>query len=70
MHRKKQDYFVELKDHIFAKIIRCKARLLSQAARTTLIKTVANAIPFYLMSLFLLPKSLCSAINMGLMKFW
>jgi hypothetical protein len=70
MHRKKQDSFVELKDRIFAKITGWKAKLLSQAARTTLIKTVTNAIPSYIMSLFLLPKSLCSAINTGIRKFW
>ncbi|XP_059454884.1 uncharacterized protein LOC132185076 [Corylus avellana] len=70
MHRNKQDSFVELKDRIFAKISGWRARLLSQAARTTLIKLVANAIPTYLMSLFLLPKAWCSAINSGLRKFW
>jgi len=44
--------------------------LLSQAARTTLIKSVANAIPTYVMSLFLLPKSFCLEINADLRKFW
>jgi hypothetical protein len=44
--RKKQDSFLEIKDRIFAKISGWKAKLLSQAARTTLIKAVANAIPF------------------------
>ncbi|XP_059437358.1 uncharacterized protein LOC132170396 [Corylus avellana] len=63
LHSKKQDSFIDLKDRIFAKFSGWKARLLSQAARTTLIKSVANAIPTYVMSLFLLPKSLCSAIN-------
>jgi hypothetical protein len=43
---------------------------LSQAARTTLVKSVAYAIPTYVMSLFLIPKTLCSAINSGLRKFW
>ncbi|GLT71627.1 hypothetical protein SLA2020_436290 [Shorea laevis] len=53
-----------------ARITGWKARLLSQAARTTLIKSVANAIPSYLMSIFLLPKSVCSDINSMLRKFW
>jgi hypothetical protein len=70
LHGRKQDSFVEIKDRIFAKITGWKARLLSQAARTTLVKSVANAIPTYLMSLFLIPKSLCSIINSGLRKFW
>jgi hypothetical protein len=34
------------------------------------VKSVANAILTYIMSLFLLPKTLCSAINYGLRKFW
>jgi hypothetical protein len=47
-----------------------KARLLSQMARTTLVKSVANVIPTYIMSIFLLPKSFCEVINSGLRKFW
>jgi hypothetical protein len=70
MNRRKKDTFMDLKDRIFAKISGWKARLLSQAARTTLVKSVANAIPTYIMSLFLLPKSLCSEINAGLRNFW
>ena len=62
--------FIEFKDRIFAKITSWKARLLSQAARTSLVKSMANAIPTYIMSLFLLPKALCSAINSRLRKFW
>jgi hypothetical protein len=59
MGRKKTAVFMEIKDKIVAKISGWKARLLSQAARTTLLKSIANAIPSYIMSLFLLPKSLC-----------
>jgi hypothetical protein len=70
MLSKERDTFIELNDRIFAKISGWKAKLLSQAARTTLVKPVANAIPTYVMSIFLLPKSLCSDINNGLRKFW
>jgi hypothetical protein len=34
------------------------------------VKSVVNAIPTYLMSLFLLPKSLCASINSSIKKFW
>jgi hypothetical protein len=70
MGRKKTAVFMEIKDKIVAKISGWKARLLSQAARTTLLKSIANAIPSYIMSLFLLPKSLCSVANAVLGKFW
>ena len=69
MHRRKKDSFIELKDRIIAKIVGWKAKLLSQAARTTLVKSVVNAIPTYLMSLFLFPKSLCVSINSSIRKF-
>lgn len=69
-NRKKKDTFSDLKERIFAKLAGWKAHLLSQAARTTLIKSVANAIPSYVMSLFLLPKTFCAEINSGLKNFW
>jgi hypothetical protein len=68
--KNKSNSFIELNDRIFSKITSWKARLLSQAARTTLVKSVANAIPTYIMSIFLLPKSFCEVINSGLRKFW
>jgi hypothetical protein len=58
MHRSKKESFIDLKDKILVRITWWKARLLSQAARTTLVKSVINAIPTYLMSLFMLPRSL------------
>jgi hypothetical protein len=68
--RKKSASYIELKERIFAKVLGWKARLFSQAARTTLIKYVANAIPSYIMSIFLLPKNFCLEINSILRKFW
>ena len=38
--------------------------------REVLIKTVAQAIPTYSMSLFKLPVSLCDTINSILAKYW
>jgi hypothetical protein len=70
MHKSKKESFIDIKDKILARISGWKARLLSQAGRTTLVKLVINAIPTYLMSLFLLPKSLCDSINSCIRKFW
>ena len=41
-----------------------------KAGREVLIKTIAQAIPTYSMSLFLLPKTLCSDINSIMAKYW
>jgi hypothetical protein len=66
----KRDAFMDIKDRICSEITGWKAKLLSQAARTTLLKSVANAIPTYLMSLFLIPKSFCLEITVIMRKFW
>jgi hypothetical protein len=70
MNRSKKESFIDLKDKILARILRWKARLLSQVARTTLVKSMVNAIPTYLMSSFMLPRSLCASINSCIRKFW
>jgi hypothetical protein len=47
-----------------------KLKFLSQAGKEILIKAVIQAIPAYCMSLFLLPKVLCTEINSMIRKFW
>jgi hypothetical protein len=69
-HKNKSLAFEELKLKILSNLSGWKSKLLSQAARSTLIKTVANAMPSYSMSLFLFPKSLCKVIDSSLKKFW
>jgi hypothetical protein len=70
MNRSKKESFIDLKGKILARILRWKARFLSQVARTTLVKSMVNAIPTYLMSSFMLPRSLCASINSCIRKFW
>jgi hypothetical protein len=55
-HRNKSLTFEDLKLKILSNLSSWKSKLLSQTARTTLIKSVANAMPSYSMSLFLFPK--------------
>ncbi|XP_026410881.1 uncharacterized protein LOC113306119 [Papaver somniferum] len=45
-------------------------KLLSQAARTTLIKHIGQAIPLFQMGAFLIPKHLCKQMDSHLCKFW
>jgi hypothetical protein len=69
-HRNKSLAFEELKLKILSNLSGWKSKLLSQAARSTLIKTVANAMPSYSMSMFLFPKPLCKVIDLAIRKFW
>lgn len=59
---------------IFDKISSClkdwKAKVLSQASRTILIKDVAQAIPTYSMSTSLLPINICNKLDGKIRKFW
>jgi hypothetical protein len=43
---------------------------LSQAEKEVLLKVVVQVISTYCMSLFLLPKALCTEINSLMRKFW
>ncbi|XP_026398414.1 uncharacterized protein LOC113294224 [Papaver somniferum] len=45
-------------------------KLLSQAARTTLIKHIGQAIPLFQMRAFLIPKHICKQMDSHLCKFW
>uniref|UniRef100_A0A803NX31 Reverse transcriptase zinc-binding domain-containing protein n=1 Tax=Cannabis sativa TaxID=3483 RepID=A0A803NX31_CANSA len=47
-----------------------KSRLLSLAGRTTLIQSVALSVPIYTMSSFLIPKSICTALDKLVRRFW
>ena len=47
-----------------------KLKTLSQAGRKMLIRTVANTIPTYTMSTFLLPKILCKILHTNFKNFW
>uniref|UniRef100_A0A803PDH6 Uncharacterized protein n=1 Tax=Cannabis sativa TaxID=3483 RepID=A0A803PDH6_CANSA len=47
-----------------------EGRLLSKAGREVLLKTVAQALPSYAMSVFLLPLDTCSALESMMSKYW
>ena len=68
--RSKTDVFAEVKERVARKLSGWKEKLLSMGGREILIKAVAQAIPTYTMSCFLLPKSLCDEIEGMMRKFW
>jgi hypothetical protein len=66
----RKDAFQPLIDKVLSKINGWRAKTLSQAGRTVLIKSTAAAIPTYAMSTFLLPSSLCHTLDRRFKDFW
>ena len=61
--------FKELQERITKKVMGWKEKTISKAGRETLIKSVAQAIPTYSMSIFKIPRSVCEDINSVLAKY-
>jgi hypothetical protein len=68
--RSKRQVFDFIQDRIWNKLKGWKEKQLSFAGRSTLIKAVAQVIPTYIMSCFLLPKNLCQHIESMTCKYW
>ena len=68
--RHKKASFNYIRERVWRKIQGWKEKLLSQARREVLIKSVIQAIPTYTMSCFKLPLGLCSEIESLIRKFW
>jgi hypothetical protein len=66
--RKKE--FKSIIDKVWKRLQDWKLKFLSQAGREILLKVVIQAIPTYCMSVFMLPKTLCSKINSLMQQFW
>jgi hypothetical protein len=47
-----------------------KEKFLTQARKEVLLKSVIQAIPTYIMSVFKLPRTLCKKINSMILRFW
>nr|XP_023873925.1 uncharacterized protein LOC111986517 [Quercus suber] len=62
--------FREIQEKISKQVLGWKEKFISKAGWEVLIKTVAQAIPTYSMSLFRLPKSICDSINSLLARYW
>jgi hypothetical protein len=68
--RAKNQLFNFIQDKVWKKLQGWKEKHLSFAGRGTLIKAVAQAIPTYLMSSYLLPKGVCNQIESMTSRFW
>ena len=68
--RNKRASFDKLKQKVWKRLQGWEGKLLSQAGRKVLIKSVIQAIPTYAMSCFKLPTTLCHEIEILVWKFW
>lgn len=68
--RSKKLAVADVVERVKARLQGWKANVLSQTARSTLIRTVAQSIPCYTMPTFLIPKSTCESIDDILRRFW
>ncbi|XP_062176085.1 uncharacterized protein LOC133881146 [Alnus glutinosa] len=68
--KSKRVAFQPILDKVLNKIERWRAKTLSQAGRTVLIKATAAAIPSYAMSTFMLPVSICKMLDRSFKNFW
>jgi hypothetical protein len=62
--------FKSIIDKVWKRMQDWKLKFLSQAGQEILLKAVIQAIPTYCMSVFMLPKTLCSKINSLMQQFW
>ena len=68
--KSKVNTFKELQKRVTKRVMGWKEKHISKTGREVLIKTVAQAIPNYSMSLFKIPKTICDGINSALSKYW
>ena len=66
----KKQAFAEIKLRIQSKLSGWKTKLLSQAGREVLIKSLAQAMLVYAMNCFLLPAGFCDEVNSMMGQFW
>lgn len=68
--RSKKTIFRYLKDKVYQKIQGWSSKLLSRAGKAVMIRNVAQTIPSYTMSCFLIPKTLCQEIERLINAYW
>jgi hypothetical protein len=68
--RSKKDTFAYVKDRIWKRINGWRSRPLSRAGKEVMIKSVLQAIPAYIMNIYLLPDTLIVEIERMINAFW
>lgn len=68
--RSKKAIFSSLQDRLGKKISGWKEKFLSRAGKEVLLKSIAQAIPTYVMSCFKIPDSICQNLESMMSNFW
>ncbi|XP_031104893.1 uncharacterized protein LOC116009862 [Ipomoea triloba] len=68
--REKRAVFSYIEDKVKQRISSWTKKLISQAGKEVLLKSVAQSMPTFSMSVFLLPDSVCSSIERTMNKYW
>jgi ribonuclease HI len=68
--RKKKNIFAYIKDRVWKRINSWRGRALSKAGKEVMIKSVLQAIPSYVMSVYLLPETTVKEIERMMNSFW
>jgi hypothetical protein len=66
----RSDCFLHFVEKIIQRINGWKEKLLSIGGKEILLKAVAQAIPVYTMSVFLIPKGVCKRMMDAIARFW
>jgi hypothetical protein len=66
----KKETFAYIKDRIWKRINSWRSRPLSRAGKEVMIKSVLQAIPAYIMNIYILPDALINDIERLLNAFW
>lgn len=68
--RSKKMVFFFMKERVWKRIQSWNSKFLSKAGKAVLIKSVAQAIPSYYMSCFLIPKTVCKELEIMMNGYW
>ena len=67
--RSKVSTFKDIQERVFKRVMGWKEKNISKVGREVLIKTVAQVIPTYSMSIFKIPRAVCDGMNSVLAKY-
>ncbi|XP_057426510.1 uncharacterized protein LOC130719933 [Lotus japonicus] len=68
--RSKKEVFLKVQERLVKKLKGWKEKYLSKAGKEVLLKSIAQAIPIYIMSCFKIPDNICDSMASQMANFW